>query len=79
MVALPGRPCPPGNAVRTGRLCGHFCDVTLLANPLQVSATTPGEGITQYGIQRGLSLNKFAKELGIGLLKSEKCRRCHRW
>jgi len=34
-------------------------------DPLQSNATTLGEKIKQYRIQRGLSLRKLAKELGV--------------
>lgn len=33
--------------------------------PLQANATTLGEKIKQYRIQKGLSLRKLAKELGV--------------
>ena len=34
-------------------------------DPLQSNATTLGEKIKQYRIQKGLSLRKLAKELGV--------------
>ena len=34
-------------------------------NPLQSNATTLGERIKQYRIQKGLSLRRLAEELGV--------------
>lgn len=44
-------------------------------NPLQSNATTLGEKIEQYRIQKGLSLSKLAKELGIDPGTLARCER----